>query len=298
MVPTRRMTDGVIMVPVDSIRVMNPRVRNQKKFRTIVENISRIGLKKPITVSPADEQDGDGPKYNLVCGQGRLEAFMVLGEKEIPAILDTVADQKRQYVMSLVENIARHVPTRFEHIKCIASLRERGYTHKEIAAKVDLSPSYVQGILNLWEKGEELLLHAVEKGRIPIHAAVEIARSDGAHAQKILMELYEGKKLRGKQFLAAKKLLDRRAALGKKGRGSGKTDKKLGSAEEILRHQKRESEKFRIFVKRSRVCRERLMFVVSALKKLFADENFRNVLRAEKFESLPAPIGKRVIGAN
>jgi len=292
------MTDGVIMIPVDSIRVMNPRVRNQKKFRQIVENISRIGLKKPITVSRSKEPDGDGPQYELVCGQGRLEAFMVLGEKEIPAILEEEADRTQQYVMSLVENIVRHVPTRFEHIKNIAALRERGYTHKEIAAKVDLSPSYVQGILNLWEKGEELLLHAVEKGRIPIHAAVEIARSDGAHAQKILMELYEEKKVRGKQFLALKKLLDRRMALGKKGRGSGNADKKLGSADEILRHHKQESEKFRIFVKRAKVSRERLMFVVSALKRLFADENFRTVLRAEKIESLPAPIGKRVMGAN
>jgi ParB family chromosome partitioning protein len=29
----------------------------------------------------------DGKSYDLVCGQGRLEAFVALGQTEIPAII-------------------------------------------------------------------------------------------------------------------------------------------------------------------------------------------------------------------
>ena len=42
---------SVQLVPIDKIRVINLRSRNKTKFREIVENISKVGLKKPITVS-------------------------------------------------------------------------------------------------------------------------------------------------------------------------------------------------------------------------------------------------------
>jgi ParB-like chromosome segregation protein Spo0J len=42
----------------------------------------------PIQVSIRSEHDAEtGPGYDLICGQGRLEAFMALGHKEIPAIV-------------------------------------------------------------------------------------------------------------------------------------------------------------------------------------------------------------------
>jgi ParB family chromosome partitioning protein len=47
-----------------------------------VENIRAIGLKKPITVTERDGADGS-PAYLLVCGEGRLNAFRLLGETHI-----------------------------------------------------------------------------------------------------------------------------------------------------------------------------------------------------------------------
>ena len=76
-------TDAVEMIPIERITVINPRVRNKKKFKEIVSNIAEIGLKRPITVTRRD--DADGPRYALVCGQGRLEAYQALGQHEIPA---------------------------------------------------------------------------------------------------------------------------------------------------------------------------------------------------------------------
>ena len=69
---------AVELIPIERITVINPRVRNKKIFKEIVENIAEIGLKRPITVTRRD--DADGPRYALVCGQGRLEAYQALGQ--------------------------------------------------------------------------------------------------------------------------------------------------------------------------------------------------------------------------
>ena len=92
------------MIPIDRVNVVNPRVRNKKSFRDIVDNIAKIGLKKPITVTRRIE--AEGPFYDLVCGQGRLEAFKALGQSEVPALVVS-ADPEDCLIASLVENCAR-----------------------------------------------------------------------------------------------------------------------------------------------------------------------------------------------
>jgi len=39
------------MVPIDRIDVLNPRTRNKRQHREIVDSIKTVGLKRPITVS-------------------------------------------------------------------------------------------------------------------------------------------------------------------------------------------------------------------------------------------------------
>lgn len=97
---------AIRMIPISKIRVLNPRARNKAKFSDIVANIAALGLKKPITVSPRDDDSG---AYDLVCGQGRLEAFQALGQEEVPALVRDVPRHDR-FIMSLVESIARCHP--------------------------------------------------------------------------------------------------------------------------------------------------------------------------------------------
>ena len=94
----------VELIPIDSITVVNPRARNRKVFKEIVDNIAALGLKKPITVTR--RECPEGVRYDLVCGQGRLEAYQALGQTEIPAFV-IEADIESGMVMSLVENLAR-----------------------------------------------------------------------------------------------------------------------------------------------------------------------------------------------
>ena len=76
------MTDApeIRLIPVNQITVLNPRARNKRVFQELVTSIEHLGLKKPITVSPRPGRS----RYDLVCGQGRLEAFIALGQEQIP----------------------------------------------------------------------------------------------------------------------------------------------------------------------------------------------------------------------
>src|SRR4051794_423652 len=99
----------VRMISIDQISVLNPRERGKKKFSQIVVNIDRLGLKKPITVSHVSGNNGDA-RYELVCGQGRLEAYISLGQTEIPAIV-VEAPKEDLLLMGLAENLARRKHT-------------------------------------------------------------------------------------------------------------------------------------------------------------------------------------------
>jgi ParB family chromosome partitioning protein len=153
-------TKRVKNIPIDQIRILNPRVRNRRNFQEIVQSIANVGLKRPITVSPR-KCEADSAGYDLVCGQGRIEAFVQLGQSEIPAIVID-AEESDCLVMSLVENCARRQHRAIDLLQDISTLRGRGYSDREIAPKIGVSVEYIHMIGILLEKGEERLLTAVE----------------------------------------------------------------------------------------------------------------------------------------
>ena len=174
----------VTLIPTDRVRVLNPRVRNRRTFEAMVENIARIGLKRPITVAPRPGTDPQ--EYDLVCGQGRLEAFVELKQDHIPAIVID-ADESDCLVMSLVENCARRQHNPIDLMREIGALRQRGYNDRQIGEKIGVSTEYVNMIAGLLEKGEERLVSAVETGVLPLNLAIQISKTDAKGAQKALM---------------------------------------------------------------------------------------------------------------
>jgi ParB family chromosome partitioning protein len=64
-------------------------------------------------------------RYDLVCGEGRLEAFRIWGATEIPAVVID-AKETNCLVMSLVENIARPLHRPIDLMAEIGNLSKRG----------------------------------------------------------------------------------------------------------------------------------------------------------------------------
>lgn len=293
---TEKMEPGEMrMIPIDRIDVLNPRERNKGVFDEIVGNIKAIGLKKPITVTPRDGPDGT-ERYLLICGEGRMKAFRALGEKTIPALVVAVSDESA-YIMSLAENIARRQYRPLELLAGIEQLRDQGYDKKVIAQKTGLTVEYVQGILLLLKNGEERLLVAVEKGRIPLNAALTIvgAGDDDRAVQAALQDAYETGKLRGNRLLQARRVIERRQTLGRSvARG---TPRKLQdvTTSSLVRTYQKEVERQKQMVKKAEIAQQRLLFVVGAMRELLADENFTTLLRAEGLDSLPKYLAERVL---
>ena len=282
------------LIPVDQINVLNPRGRGKKKFAEIAHNIEKVGLKRPVTVAPAEPKNGN-PMYDLVCGQGRLEAYIALGESEIPALVIR-GTREDLLLMSLAENIARRQHTTIELMREIRVLKDRGYTYAEIAAKTDLAVTYVRGILTLLAKGEERLLQAVQKGHIPVSIAITIATSDDKAIQSALTEAYERNDLRGKSAPQARRLIENRKARGKGIRAGCKHFRSDPvSADALLKTYQEETIRQRMVVQRAKICETRLLFACSALKQLFQDENFITLLRAEELDSLPQYLADQIL---
>lgn len=290
---TAKFDANVRMIPISQIHVVNPRERGKKKFGTIVANIAKLGLKKPITVFHASGKNGDA-RYDLVCGQGRLEAYIELGQTEIPSIV-VEAPKEELLLMGLAENLARRKHTSVELVWAISKLKENGYTHSEIARKTDLDPTYVRGVLQLLAKGEERLLLAVERGHLPISIAITIATSDDKAVQRALQEAYERNDLRGKSLLRARRLIESRRAKGKKPRGGSRAvaDKPV-SADDLLKAFQAETMKQKMVVQKAKICETRLLFAVSALRQLFQDDHFVTLLRAEGLDSLPQYLAQQI----
>jgi ParB family chromosome partitioning protein len=286
-------TPVVEMIPLDAIEVVNPRVRNKRVFKEIVDNIATIGLKRPITVA-RKAAPGD-TRYDLVCGQGRLEAFRSLRQAFIPAIVIDASEQDCM-VMSLVENLARRQHRAIDLLHDIGGLKSRGYDEIDIAAKTGLTLEYVRAVIRLLETGEHRLLRAVESGHLPVSVAVEIAEADDTEVQRVLHEAYERKLLRGSKLVAVKRLLAQRQRRGKRLDKNG--TKRPLSVERLLRTYRDDADKKRAMVRKADATKGRLVFVIEALRTLFNDDNFVNLLRAEGLETLPGNIGVRLNGAD
>jgi len=282
------------MIPIDRIDVLNPRERNKGVFDEIVGNIKAIGLKKPITVTPRPGPDG-AERYLLVCGEGRMKAFRSLGEKNIPALVVMVSDEDA-FIMSLAENIARRQYRPLELLAGIEQLRDQGYDKKVIAQKTGLTTEYVQGILMLLKNGEERLLVAVERGRIPLNAALTIvgAGDDDKAVQAALQDAYESGKLRGRQLLQARRVIERRQTLGRSIARGMPRKREAVTTSSLVRTYQKEVERQRQMVKKAEFSQQRLLFVVTALRELLADENFTTLLRAESLDSLPKYLAEHV----
>ena len=275
------------MIPVGQIHVMNPRVRNPKLFEGVVQNIAKVGLKRPITVTRRKSK-ADGKLYDLVCGQGRLEAFMACGQSIIPAIIID-ASEEHALIMSLVENVARRKHKPIELLQGVELLRGQGYDAKTIALKTGHGTDYIQGILTLLEHGEERLVSAVEIGQIPLTLAINIVQSP-QNEQQPLREAYETGELSGHKFMAAKRLLETRQRSGKTFRNERKGAEKRDagySARDIINTYKHEVERKRLITRRAETVNTQLLFLVEALHCLKQEGHFTTLLRAEGLDTMP-----------
>jgi len=139
--------------------------------------------------------------------------------------------------------------------------------------------------------GDEGLINHVEQHRIPLSVAVKIATGTDREVQQALSEAYENENLRGQRLTEARRIVAERLAKTK-----GRTDNKRAklSGEMLVREYHRHIERQHQLMRRADLTRERLLMLSSVFRRLFADEQFVNLLRAERLESVPECLAHRI----
>jgi ParB family chromosome partitioning protein len=284
------------LIPIEKIAVLNPRGRSRRVHREIIDNIEAVGLKRPITVSRRRLKDGSD-RYDLVCGEGRIEAFQALGESQIPAIVVDLPEEEC-FVRSVVENVARPQHRGVDLMREVSALRKRGYSDAEVAEKIGVTPSWVSMIVTLLEKGEERLIAAVDSGLIPITLAMTIARSDDAGIQQALADAYADGKIKGRNVELVRRMLERRQRRGGLGHARyGRTHtRSRPSPDQLVQIFRKEADRQRLIAKKADFVQSRLLFIVQALKELRQDRAFINLLRSEQLDTMPRALDGRLTG--
>jgi ParB family chromosome partitioning protein len=280
-------------IPLERITVVNPRTRNKRSLRDITDSIAQLGLKRPITVTRREE--ADGLHYDLVCGQGRLEAYEALGQVTVPALIVS-AEPEDCLIASLVENCARRQHNAFDLLQDIGGMRERGHSLPQIARKTGLTLEYVSGITQLLERGEQRLIRSVEARVMPLSVAVEIAHAEDHEVQRALQVAYEKGTLRGRKLLAAKRIVEDRRRRGKQitqQTGKAQPKQKLSPAALIRAYQEDVDQK-RSLINRANAARDRLLLVTEALRRLRLSDQFTALIEDEDLATMPENLGVRL----
>jgi ParB family transcriptional regulator, chromosome partitioning protein len=282
----------ILDIPISAIVITNPRSRNRMKWMELVASIRAVGLKRPVTVSLRPEPTLDGKRFDLVCGQGRVEAFVELGESTIPAIVTHVS-REDQFLMGLVENLARRKPSNCDILREVKLLRTRGYNSEVIATKLGIDRVFIYGLVHLIERGEESLVEHVEAGRLPISVAIEIARGDDHAVSLALSEAYQSGQLRGAKLTTVRKLVAARTKQQRANNDGGDNKKQIAPGALVKAYEQTVQEQQAIATKAAKV-QDRILLLCSVFRQLLQDQSFVELLRAENLAEMPEKLSQRL----
>ncbi len=137
---------------------------SRESIEELAESIRINGLLVPVSVRRV------GDRYQLIAGERRLMAFRLLGESQIPAIVEQ-ADDRRSASLAIIENMQRQQLNFYEEARAIASLIEtNGLTQKQAAEQLGLSQPAVANKLRLLRLPEPAALLLIEAGATERHA--------------------------------------------------------------------------------------------------------------------------------
>jgi len=200
------------MIPLEDIVVLNSRNREKRQFGENVQSIEALGMRVPIRVNSRNLAKTQ--HYDLICGEGRYLIYKKLGWPTIKAeVVD--CDEKEAYLASLVDNMARVPHKVMEFAREVKRMHDEGIPLFRIGLIVGRHPTYVASYVQLVEQGEERLITGVEQGVFPITFATQVAHSDDAQAQNVLMDAFDSGLINSANITTVRKLVELRLKLGK-----------------------------------------------------------------------------------
>jgi ParB family chromosome partitioning protein len=276
------------MIPIDKIKVINSRTRDEAQFALNVQSIEAVGQIKDIRVNDKFlGKDGQG-HYELICGEGRLIAKKRLGKTHIRAEVVTCT-RKQAYLESLVENLARSRAGTMEFARELKRLHDEGWTYEQIAQIACRSVEYVRQYIRLVDNGEDRLIQGVEQEVFPISFAVLVATTDDTAIQNVLMDAFDQGIVNSQNFARARSIItartDRRSRKGGNGSAEGYTVATLTS-DIASATQAKDS-----YVREAQNKESRLFTLLDGIAMLWKDAALLEILQAEGLGRRPELAG-------
>ena len=276
------------MIPVDKIRVINSRTRDEIQFSLNVQSIDAVGQIKDIRVN--DKFLAKEGFYELICGEGRLTAHQRLGKTHIRAEVVT-CNRKLAYLESLVENLARSRPATMHFARELKALHDEGWDYDQIAKIACRSVEYIRQYIRLVENGEDRLIQGVEQDVFPITFAVLVAQTDDATIQNVLMDAFDQGIVNGSNFARARAIINARNDNRKrKGASLEKYTVETLTEDIVTTTQVKHS-----FAREAQAKENRLYTLLDGLEMLWNDKDFMQLLIVENLQKRPELTGKYMV---
>ncbi len=179
--PAPDATGRPMLLPLDCIDEDPEQPRHEFDANGLLELAATIrdrGVRQPISVRPSTQQPG---RWVLNFGARRLRASKLAGLTEIPAFIDTTADNYDQ----VIENEQREGLKPLEIALFVQKRLASGDNQAEIARRLGKSRQYVTLATALIEP-PDWLLDAYRQGRCKgMTELYELRRLHGEHAQRV-----------------------------------------------------------------------------------------------------------------
>lgn len=278
------------MIPIDKIKVINSRTRDEGQFALNVQSIDAVGQIKDIRVN--DKFLAKTGFYELICGEGRLIAQQRLGQTQIRAEIVSCT-RKQAYLESLVENLARARPGTMDFARELKSLHDEGWDFERLAKISCRSVEYIRQYIRLVENGEDRLIHGVEQEIIPMSFAVLVAETEDSAVQNCLIDAFDQGIVNSNNYAKARAIITGRADRRHKRKESDGAYTVANLTEDIATatHEKDS------FARQAEGKESRLFMLLMGLTTLWEDERFVHLLKAEGLETRPALTGTYSVGS-
>lgn len=268
-------------IPIEQIKVINSRKRDDEQFKLNVQSIQSIGMQMPVRVN--DKFLEASGFYELICGEGRVNAHIELKLATIEAEIVTCS-RKQAYLESLVENIARGAPGTMEFAREIKRLHDEGWDFDAIAKVACKSSEYIKKYITLVECGEDRLIYGVERGFFPISFALNVAQSNGPDLQNILMDAFDQGLINSNNLTRARKLINRRIHSAE----SGKLRNPENYTMRMLTNDiSQATESKNNFVRQAKEKEGKLFLLLDGINTLWRDTTFLALAREENLIDRP-----------
>lgn len=122
---------------------------DEQALTELSQSIKAEGVMSPIMVRPI------GDKFEIVQGERRYRAAQQAGLSEIPSIVREV-DEVEAFHLAVIENIQREQMTPIEEAQAFMKYVEMGFTHEQIAQKVNKGRTFVTDRLRMLKLIPEL----------------------------------------------------------------------------------------------------------------------------------------------